>query len=160
MRSHKLIAGLALTVGVVTPLAVTANPAAARATSCRVQLYDIDSLNAAERDGRDELRFLVGGNLFPRFTEDYFPMVTGGDGDPADFEHPTTVVGTIGSVGFDLREVTPPAAGTGDSLGVAIANGVTCFALDRGEVAIEDTFLDGTDETFYSYHVRLKLTGL
>ncbi|MGI5270469.1 hypothetical protein ACQEUU_15045 [Nonomuraea sp. CA-218870] len=159
MRSHQLIAGLALAVGLVVPPAVTAAPAAAMATSCRVELYDIDSLNAAERDGRDELRFLVGGNLFPRFNDDYFPMVTGGDGDPADFEFPTSIV-TIGSVGFDLREVTPPAAGTGDSLGVAIANGTTCFALARGEVAIEETFLDGTDETFYSYHVRLKLTGL
>jgi hypothetical protein len=160
MPSHKLIAGLALAVGLVVPPAVTASPAAAMATSCRVELYDIDSLNAAERDGRDELRFLVGGNLFPRFNDNYFPMVTGGDGDPADFESPTTIVGTIGSVGFDLREVTPPAAGTGISLGVAIANGLTCFALASGEVAIEETFVQGTDETFYSYQVRLKLTGL
>ncbi|MEU7899982.1 hypothetical protein AB0B45_45010 [Nonomuraea sp. NPDC049152] len=158
MHSHKLIAALSLAVGLVAPVALAASPAAAAAGSCRVELYDIDALNVGERDGHDELRFLVGGNLFPN--NGWFTMDTGDDGDPADFGHPSTVVTSNGTASFNLREVTPPWVNSGASLGSVIAHGSTCAPLAVGAVDYEEDFIDGTHGTFYSYKVKLKLTGL
>lgn len=89
MRSRKTIAALALAGGLAAPVVLAASPAAAMAASCRVELYDIDAGSPAERDGQDELRFIVQGNLFPRFDDTHYPMRSGDDGDPADFENPT-----------------------------------------------------------------------
>ncbi|QYC45631.1 hypothetical protein Nocox_40440 [Nonomuraea coxensis DSM 45129] len=158
MRSHQLIAALALVGGMAAPVLVATGPALA-AGSCRVDLYDIDAHNVAERDGQDELRFRVDGNLFPRFGDKYFPMRSGGDGDPADFGNPTTLLVGTENVSFNLREVTPPAVGEGDSLGSAIAHGSVCAGLDEDETEIETTIIEGDDPTEYSYTVRLKLTG-
>ncbi|MED7929039.1 hypothetical protein SMD20_32655 [Nonomuraea sp. LP-02] len=159
MRSHKLIAALALAGGMAAPVLVATGPAHA-AGSCSVTLYDIDAYNVAERDGQDELRFRVDGNMFPRFGDKYFAMRSGGDGDPADFGNPTTLLSSSGTVSFDLREVTPPAVGEGDSLGSAVAHGSRCAPLATDETYIETTFITGEDPTEYSYRVRLKLTGL
>ncbi|MEV4169249.1 hypothetical protein [Nonomuraea sp. NPDC049709] len=157
MRSHKLIVSLGLVAGLAVPAALAASPAAA-ASQCRVELYDIDNLNIAERDGKDELRFLVGGNLFPN--NGYYNMYNGGDGDPGDFGYPSTVVTSTGTVSFNLREVQPPAVGMGDSLGSVVAHGSVCAPLAVGAVDYEEDYIDGTHETFYSYRVKLKLTGL
>lgn len=158
MRSHKLIPALALAAGLIVPAALSASPAAAMTGSCRVELSDIDSLNVDERDGKDELRFMVGGNLFPN--NSYVNMRTGDDSGPTAFGGPSTVVNSTGTASFNLREVTPPAIGSGDSLGSIVAHGSVCAPLTVGQTAFEDDFIDGTDETFYSYHVSLKLTGL
>ncbi|MEW9549859.1 hypothetical protein [Nonomuraea sp. NPDC050783] len=158
MRSHKLVAALALAGGMVAPVLVATGPAHA-AGSCRVDLYDIDANNVAERDGQDELRFKVDGNLFPKFGAKYFAMRSGDDGDPADFGNPTTLLVGTENVSFDLREVTPPIIGEGDSLGSAIAHGTTCAGLAVGATTTETTIVDGHDETDYTYTVRLKLTG-
>ncbi|MFC4118742.1 hypothetical protein [Nonomuraea zeae] len=159
MHSHKLIAALALVTGLAAPVAMTASPAAARAATCTVTLYDIDAFNVAERDGRDELRFEVGGNLFPRFNSNWFGMTAGSDGDPGQFENPSDLIVGNSNVTFDLREVTPPAVGRGDSLGRATAHGSVCAGLAVGATAIEEDIISGTDETAYSYSVRLLLTG-
>ncbi|MGW4407179.1 hypothetical protein ACWEJ6_24345 [Nonomuraea sp. NPDC004702] len=166
MHAHRLIATLALAAGVAAPTALTAGPATATATattaattaSCVITLYDIDANNVAERDGKDELRFKVDGNLFPRFSANYFSMKTGGDGDPADFEYPSTLLVGSEDVKFDLREVTPPIVGEGDSLGKATARGSVCAGLAVGADTTETTIVEGTDETDYTYTVRLKLT--
>jgi hypothetical protein len=160
MHSHKLIAALALATGLAAPVALTASPAsAAMAGSCTVTLYDIDAFNVAERDGRDELRFEVGGNLFPRFSSNWFGMTAGSDGDPGEFENPSDLIVNNNDVTFDLREVTPPAVGRGDRLGVATAHDSVCDGLAVGATAIEEDIITGTDETAYSYSVRLLLTG-
>ncbi|MFI7690199.1 hypothetical protein ACIBQ6_14075 [Nonomuraea sp. NPDC049655] len=162
MHAHRLIATLALAAGVAAPTALTAVPAtattAATTASCVITLYDIDANNVAERDGKDELRFKVDGNLFPKFSANYFSMKTGGDGDPADFEYPSTLLVGSEDVKFDLREVTPPIVGEGDSLGKATAHGSVCAGLAVGADTTETTIVEGTDETDYTYTVRLKLT--
>ncbi|GGT20398.1 hypothetical protein ACFFV7_14715 [Nonomuraea spiralis] len=158
MHAHRLITTFALAAGVVAPVALAAGPAAATTASCVVTLYDLDANNVAERDGKDELRFLVDGNLFPKFNANYFSMKTGGDGDPADFEFPSTLLVGSGDVKFDLREVTPPAVGQGDSLGKATAHGSVCAGLAVGADTTEMSLVQGHDETDYSYTVQLKLT--
>ncbi|TYB59222.1 hypothetical protein FXF51_35215 [Nonomuraea sp. PA05] len=161
MHSHKLIAALALAAGLAAPAVLAASPATATAmaANCRVELYDIDNLNVDERDGKDELRFLVGGNLFPN--NGYVNMRNGDDADPADFGNPSTVVGNSGSVSFSLREVTPPVVGSGDSLGsISVSGSSVCAPLATNAVDYVEDFIDGTDETFYSYQVKLKVTGL
>ncbi|MFG1704987.1 hypothetical protein ACFLIM_17505 [Nonomuraea sp. M3C6] len=158
MHSHKLIATLALAVGLAAPTALAASPAAAATGSCLVELHDIDALNVAERDGHDELRFLVGGNLFPN--NGWFSMSTNSDGDPNQFGFPSTVVSSTGTASFNLREVTPPWVNSGDSLGSVVAHGSVCAPLGPGDEDYEEDFIEGTDGTFYSYLVELKLTGL
>ncbi|GAA4914890.1 hypothetical protein HD597_010683 [Nonomuraea thailandensis] len=158
MRTPRLITALALATGLAAAGALTAGPATAMAANCRVELYDIDNLNVAERDGKDELRFLVGGNLFPN---GYVNMRNGDDADPADFGNPSTVVSSAGSVSFNLREVTPPAIGSGDSLGsISVSGSSVCAPLATNGVAYVEDIIDGTHETFYSYLVELRVTGL
>ncbi|WP_127937204.1 hypothetical protein [Nonomuraea polychroma] len=159
MRSRKTMAALALAGGLVTPAVLAASPAAAAADSCRVTLYDIDAGSVADRDGRDELRFRVEGNLFPRFDAKYHPMRAGGDGDPADFEHPVAIISRTEDVRFNLRETEGPAWGAGDSLGSVVARGSTCAGLDEGETEIVSETLEGRQPTKYEYVVRIKLTG-
>ncbi len=158
MRSHKLMAALALAGGMIAPVLVATGPALA-ASSCRVDLSDIDANNVAESDGQDELRFRVDGNLFPRFGDKYVRMRSGDDSGPSDFGHPTTLLNGTEDVRFNLREVNPPVVGEGRGLGSAIAHGSTCAGLDVGETAFETTIIAAHDETDYSYTVRLKLTG-
>lgn len=160
MHSRKVIAALALAGGLVAPTALTATPAAAMAGSCRVELYDVDAGNVADRDGRDEIRFLVGGNLFPRLNANYFGMNAGGDGDPGDFEDPTSIILNTQNVVFGLRETDGPAWGQGDSLGTVTAFGSTCAGLATGASTIIPQTLTGTEQTAYSYEVRLRMTAL
>ncbi|MEU4408639.1 hypothetical protein AB0F88_29315 [Streptosporangium sp. NPDC023963] len=160
MHSRKVIAALALAGGLVAPVALAATPAAAMAGSCRVELYDIDAGNVADRDGRDEVRFLVGGNLFPRLNANYFGMNAGGDGDPGDFEDPTSIILNTQDVVFDLRETDGPVWGRGDSLGTVTASGSTCAGLATGASTIIADTLTGTEQTAYSYVVRLEMTAL
>jgi hypothetical protein len=160
MRSHRLIPVLALAAGLTVPAALAAAPSAnasALATSCRVEMYDLDSNSVDEADGTDELRIEVGSNLYPA---SYFGMGTGDDGDPADFGNPSTTVGNTGSVVFSLREVTPPVVRAGYNLGSITAQGSTCATLATGQTAIISKTITGTDETYYSYYFRLVMTGL
>lgn len=158
MRSHRLLTALVLAGALAAPAAI-AGPAAALADSCRVELHDIDAYNVAERDGQDELRFRVDGNLFPRFGDKYHAMRSGDDADPGDFGNPTTLLVVGQNVTFSLREVTPPAVGEGDSLGAATAWSSTCAALDEDEVDYDETTITGSEPTSYSYKVTLKLIG-
>ncbi|MEU8203529.1 hypothetical protein [Streptosporangium sp. NPDC049046] len=160
MHSRKVIAALALAGGLVAPMALAATPAAAMAGSCRVELEDIDAGNVADRDGRDELRFLVDGNLFPRINANYYGMNAGDDGDPRDFEYPTSIILNTQDVVFDLREVDGPVWGQGDRLGTVTALGSTCAGLATGAVRIITRTLTGTEQTDYSYVVSLEMTGL
>ncbi|GAA2986081.1 hypothetical protein [Streptosporangium longisporum] len=161
MHSRKVIAALALAAGLVAPMALAATPAAAMVGSCRVELYDIDAGNVADRDGRDEVRFLVGGNLFPRLNANYFGMNTGDDGDPGQFEDPATIIQNTQNAVFDLRETDGPVWGQGDSLGTVTALGSTCAGLTTaGDSTIITDTLTGTEQTAYSYQVRLKMIAL
>ncbi|MGC5014352.1 hypothetical protein ACLQ2R_26610 [Streptosporangium sp. DT93] len=160
MHSRKVIAALALSAGLVAPVALAATPAAAMAGSCSVTLYDIDAGNVADRDGRDELRFLVDGNLFPRLNANYYGMNSGGDGDPGDFENPSSIILSNQNVSFQLRETDGPAWGQGDLLGTVTAFGATCAGLAAGADTIVPGILTGTQQTSYSYEVRLKMTAL
>lgn len=160
MRSRKTIAALALAGGLAAPVVLAASPAAAMAASCRVELYDIDAGSPAERDGQDELRFIVQGNLFPRFDDTHYPMRSGDDGDPADFENPTAIISSTENVAFNLREADGPIWGQGDGLGIVTAFGATCAGLDTDETEIVDETLEGFQPTEYDYRVRLKMTGL
>lgn len=160
MHSRKMIAALALAGGMVAPVALATTPAAAMAGSCRVTLYDIDAGNVADRDGRDELRFLVDGNLFPRINANYYGMNAGDDGDPGDFENPTSIILSTQNVAFQLREADGPIWGRGDLLGTVTATGGTCAGLPTGGTTTVTRTLTGTEQTAYSYVVSLKLTGL
>ncbi|GAA3254304.1 hypothetical protein [Nonomuraea helvata] len=159
MRSHKLIAGLALATGLAAPAALAASPAQAAPGSCRVDLHKIVANNVAERDGKDELRFKVDGNLFPKFGDKFHAMKSGDSADGADFGNPTTlVVLDSGNKSFNLREVTPPIVGDGDSLGSATAHESTCRGLSTGQHADDVTIISGSDETQYTYTVTLRQT--
>ncbi|WP_433435648.1 hypothetical protein [Nonomuraea sp. CA-141351] len=159
MRSHKLIAGLALATGLAAPAVLAATPAHATAASCRVDLFKIVANNVAEKDGQDELRFEVDGNLFPKFGDKYHAMKSGDTAYAAAFGNPTTllVVGS-GNESFDLREVTPPIVSDGDHLGWATAYQSTCEGLSAGQHADDTTIIQGTDETAYTYTVTLRQT--
>ncbi|MEV1167217.1 hypothetical protein [Nonomuraea sp. NPDC049784] len=159
MRSHKLIAGLALAAGLAAPAVLAVTPAHATAASCRVDLYKIVANNVAERDGKDELRFKVDGNLFPKFGDKYHVMKSGDTAYATAFGNPTTllVVGS-GNKLFGLREVTPPFVSDGDPLGSATAHESTCKGLSAGQHADDPTIITGTDETAYTYTVTLRLT--
>ncbi|WP_433359226.1 hypothetical protein [Streptosporangium sp. CA-115845] len=160
MHSRKVIAALTLAGGLVAPMALAAAPASAMAGSCRVELYDIDAGNVADRDGRDELRFLVDGNLFPRINANYFGMNAGDDGDPGDFEDPTSIILSTQDVDFDLRETDGPVWGQGDLLGTVTALGNTCAGLATGATRTITRTLTGTEQTAYSYVVSLEMTAL
>ncbi|MEV0390709.1 hypothetical protein [Nonomuraea sp. NPDC050643] len=160
MHSRKVIATLALAGGLVAPMALTAAPAAAMAGSCRVELFHIDAGNVADRDGQDELRFLVDGNLFPRINANNFGMNAGDDGDPGDFEDPTSIIVNTQNVDFGLRETDGPVWGQGDLLGTVTGLGSTCAGLATGATRTITRTLTGTEQTAYSYVVSLEMTAL
>jgi hypothetical protein len=158
MRTRTLVTGLGLAAGLAVPVGVAA-PAQAvtAATACTVELSSIYAGNVAERDGRDELRFRVDGNLFPRFNSNYSTMTAGDTDYGSNFEDPTTVVDGSHSASFNLREVTPPATGSGDSLGSATADWSDCDDLTVGEtVNLPSQSITGTHKTYYDYRVVLK----
>nr|WP_062338844.1 hypothetical protein [Herbidospora sakaeratensis] len=157
---RKLIGVLALSAAVVAPVAVAA-PAYA-AVPCRVELYSIYANNVDESDGRDELRFSVGGNLYPTVNYNHVKMVTGDTKYPASFENPSSVITSVGgSVSFTLREVTLPSPGWGTSLGSATADGGDCAGLPVGQSLVLPTqFISGTNSTWYSYEVKLEVTAI
>lgn len=160
MRTAKLIPALALAAALTVP-AASAAPANASAvsTSCRVEFYDLDAINVAESDGQDELRLRVDGYLYPT-GNDWVPMQAGDDADPDDFDDVGVTAGTTGIVSFSLREVTPPAAGSGTSLGYIYAYNSTCATLTRGETYTFVERITGTDETYYAYDIKVRMTGL
>ncbi|WP_062346424.1 hypothetical protein [Herbidospora yilanensis] len=157
---RKLFGVLALSTALVAPVAVAA-PAHA-AVPCRVELYSIYANNVDETDGRDELRFLVGGNLYPRVNSNHVKMVTGDIAYGASFENPSSVItSTGGSVSFSLREVTLPSPGSGTALGSAVATGSNCSGLNVGQSLILPTqFISGSNSTWYSYEVKLEVTAI
>ena len=160
MRSHKLVPALALAAALIAPAALAAAPSAsasARATSCRVEFYDLDANNVDESDGKDELRLLVDNYLYPN---GWVNMRAGDDADPSDFNNVSTTVGTTGLVSFSLREVAPPVVANGVGLGAVYAYGATCATLSYGQVYTVTERLTGTDETYYSYDIKLRMTGL
>lgn len=160
MRTRTLVAGL----GVAASLALVSAPAQAAATpatACIVSLYSIYAGNVDENDGRDELRFRVDGNLFPRFNSNYSTMTAGDTDYASNFESPTTVVDASHSASFNLREVTPPAVGSGDSLGSATADWSDCDSLDVGEsLNLGSQAITGNHDTYYDYRVVLRVTGI
>ncbi|MFG1685384.1 hypothetical protein ACGFNP_34845 [Nonomuraea sp. NPDC049269] len=159
LRSHKLLAALALTTVLSAPAVLAAVPAAnasATASSCRVEFYDLDAINVSESDGKDELRLKVDGYLWPA---GWVNMREGDDADPAHFSNVSTTVSGNTIKSFSLREVTPPAVGSGTSLGSISAYGGTCQTLDRGEVYLYEEDLTGTLETPYWYVMKLRMIG-
>ncbi|WP_169981884.1 hypothetical protein [Microbispora sp. H10836] len=162
MRIRTLVTGLGLAAGLVVPAGVsTPAHAVTAATACTVELNSIYAGNVDEKDGRDELRFRVDGNLFPRVNSKYSTMTAGDTDYGSDFEDPTTIVDPTHSASFNLREVTPPAAGSGTSLGSATADWSDCDTLDVGEwVDLPSQKISGTDETYYDYRVVLRVTGI
>jgi hypothetical protein len=160
MHSRKVIAALALAGGMVAPVALAATPASAMAASCRVVLDHVEAGNTADRDGRDELRFLVDGNLFPRFNADHFDMNAGDEGDAGDFENPTSIISNTQNVDFELRETDGPVWGAGDLLGTVTGLGSMCAGLATGASRGISRTLTGTEQTAYSYVVEIRMTAL
>jgi hypothetical protein len=158
MRSAKLIPALALAAALAVPVASAApTNASAASTSCRVEFYDLDAINVDESDGQDELRLLVDSYLYPN---GWVPMRAGDDADPKDFDNVSTTVGTTGLVSFSLREVTPPFVSSGTGLGYIYAYGATCATLTRGQTYTFVQRITGTDESYYSYDIKLLMIGL
>src|SRR5262245_38588491 len=105
---RKLIAVLAI---LAAPVAVA--PPAPADVPCRAELYSIYANNLNEMDGKDELRFSIGGNLYPTVHKDWVKIASGKTKYSAAFERPSGLISTsTGSAIFSLREVTPPAAGS------------------------------------------------
>jgi len=160
LRSHKLFAtALALSAVLSAPAVLVAAPAATAstaATSCRVEFYDLDAIDVAESDGKDELRLKVDGYLWPA---GWVNMREGDDADPGHFSNVTATVSGNGTESFSLREVTPPAVGSGVSLGSITAYGGTCQMLDVGEIYPYTQNLVGTYETPYWYVMKLRMIG-
>ncbi|MGW5266698.1 hypothetical protein ACWEQG_37465 [Microbispora sp. NPDC004025] len=162
MRIRTLVTGLGLAAGLLVPAGVS-SPAHAvtAATACTVELYSIYAGNVDEKDGRDELRFRVDGNLFPRVNSNYSTMTAGDTDYGSDFEDPTTIVDASHSASFQLREVTPPAVGSGTHLGSATADWSDCNTLQVGQaVNLPSQSISGTDKTYYDYRVVLRVTGI
>ncbi|MFI6483452.1 hypothetical protein ACIBH1_36370 [Nonomuraea sp. NPDC050663] len=59
------------------------------------------------------------------------------------------------------RGHTPPAVGSGDSLGSATADWSDCDSLDVGEALnLGSQAITGTHDTYYDYRVVLRVTGI
>jgi hypothetical protein len=160
MRSQKLIPALALAAGLAVPAALAAAPpagATAAATTCQVDLDYVDLYNVDESDGTDEVRIDLGGYFYP---SNWVNMRNGDRAYSGNFGSPNTTIGTTGSANFSLREVTPPIVGSGTNLGSITARGSTCSTLSTGQVAYISKNITGTDDTYYSYYIRLVMTGL
>jgi hypothetical protein len=102
----------------------------------------------------------VDGNLYPRISKKWNEMFTGNVDDASQFEDPSVILDIKHStVTFRLKEVAPTAAGSGDSLGnVSVFYTSDCSGLLPGTNIEPAVTVSGTDETFYSYVVHLKLT--
>ncbi|RJL32084.1 hypothetical protein [Bailinhaonella thermotolerans] len=158
MRSSKVVSVLALVAALVgTVASAPAAGAAARSTTCRVTLYDLDAVNVGESDGRDEFQLLVDSYFYPN---GWVGMRARDDADPVHFDNVSTTIGTTGIESFALREVTPPILGSGTSYGAISAYGGTCATLSRGQDHIYREILSGYDETYYEYEIAIKMTGL
>jgi hypothetical protein len=162
MRSQQLIPALALAAALAVPAALAAAPPAGATTaaaSCLVELGYVDLNNVDELDGTDEVRIDLGGLLYPG-TGSAVRMRSGDRALSASFGNPSTTITPTGSAVYSVREVTPPFPGGGTDLGATTASGALCAALAPGQVVSWATTITGIDETFYSYSVRLMMTGL
>ncbi|MBB5781239.1 hypothetical protein [Nonomuraea jabiensis] len=162
MRTHKLIPALALTAALAVPAALAVAPpagAAARASTCRVELDYIDANNVDESDNVDEIRINLGGIMYPAGNT-WVNMWAGARAYTASFGSPSATISSAGSALFSVREVTPPLVGSGTSLGSITAQGSVCATLSPGQSVGLTKTITGTDDTYYSYYIRLVMTGL
>ncbi|MFG6191724.1 hypothetical protein [Nonomuraea sp. JJY05] len=162
MRTQKLIPGLALAAVLAVPVALAAAPpagATARAATCRVELDYIDSNNVDESDGVDEIRVNLGGIMYPA-GNNWVNMWGGARAYTASFGSPSATISSSGSALYSVREVTPPWVAGGTTLGTITAQGSLCATLSTGQTVGLTKTITGTDDTFYSYFIRLVMTGL
>jgi hypothetical protein len=162
MRTHKVIPALALAAGLAVPAALVAAPpagATARAATCRVELDYIDSNNVDESDGVDEIRVNLGGIMYPA-GNNWVNMWGGARAYTGSFGSPSATISSAGSALYTVSEVTPPWVAGGTTLGTIRALGSTCATLSTGQVVGLTRTISGTDDTFYSYFIRLEMTGL
>ncbi|WP_214325712.1 hypothetical protein [Nonomuraea sediminis] len=162
MRSQRLIPALVLAAGLAIPAAVaTASPAGAKAaaTTCRVEVDYVDLYDVDEKDGTDEVKIDLAGYYYPSGSK-YVAMSNGDRAYSGNFANPTTTIGTSGWANFSLREVDPPIVGSGYNLGSINAYGSTCATLSTGQIAYVYKTITGTQKTYYSYYIRLVMTGL
>ncbi|MEW1848188.1 hypothetical protein AB0392_60385 [Nonomuraea angiospora] len=162
MRTQKLIPALALTAALAVPATLAAAPpagATARAATCRVELDYIDANNVDESDNVDEIRINLGGIMYPAGNT-WVNMWTGARAYTASFGSPSATISSAGSALFSLREVTPPWVGSGTNLGSITAQGSVCATLSTGQSVGLTKTITGTDDTYYSYYIRLEMTGL
>ncbi|MFI6601449.1 hypothetical protein ACIBHX_34810 [Nonomuraea sp. NPDC050536] len=157
----KLISALALVAGLVVPAAAAAAPAhaTAAATTCRVDLDYVDLYDVDEKDGTDEVKIDLAGYFYPSGSK-YVAMQNGDRAYSGNFAGPSTTIGTTGWANFSIREVDPPIIGSGYNLGSINAYGSTCAGLSTGQVAYISKSITGTDKTYYSYYIKLVMTGL
>lgn len=87
-------------------------------------------------------------------------MWAGASATSGSFGSPSAVISSAGSALYTLSEVTPPWVGSGTTLGTIRAQGAVCAGLSVGQVAGITKTISGTDDTFYSYFIRLEMTGL
>ncbi|UBU09558.1 hypothetical protein [Nonomuraea gerenzanensis] len=162
MHSRKLIAILALVTGLAAPGAVFAGPAAADVESCEVEIVEIIAYDVSEKDGKDELRVKIGGNLFPNNG-----WVNARNGDvlgPGSFGDPVALLEVDdGDLAVSLREVTPPYVNDGYNLGTAYASATQCSNLDPGYFVEDEDYIEGNvngnSNKHYDYAIRLRLIG-
>ncbi|MFI6735196.1 hypothetical protein ACIBI9_19900 [Nonomuraea sp. NPDC050451] len=162
MRTQKLIPALALATVLAVPAALAAAPAAgatARAATCRVELDYLDSNYVDESDGVDEIRINLGGIMYPAGNT-WVSMWAGARAYTASFGSPSATISSAGSALFSVREVTPPWVSSGTSLGSIRAEGSVCATLSTGQTVGLTKTITGTNDTFYSYYIRLVMTGL
>ncbi|MET9251435.1 hypothetical protein [Nonomuraea sp. NPDC003709] len=162
MRTQKLIPALALTATLAVPTALAVAPpagATARAATCRVELDYIDSNNVDESDNVDEIRINLGGIMYPA-GNNWVNMWAGSRAYTASFGSPSATISSSGSALYSLREVTPPWVSGGTTLGTITAQGSVCATLSTGQSVGLVKTITGTDDTYYSYYIRLVMTGL
>lgn len=154
-HSYKLAAALALTAAVAVPAAPAAQAATAT-SSCRVEFYDLDAIEVAESDGKDEIRVRLLPYLYPA---GWVNMRAGDDADPADFNIPDITISGNTIKSYSLREVTPPLVGAGVELGAIEVYGGTCGTLDPGEVYTYTKNIVGTYEESFWYVMKVRMIG-
>ncbi|TYB70162.1 hypothetical protein FXF51_03560 [Nonomuraea sp. PA05] len=162
MHSRKLIAVLVLAAGLVVPGTVFAGPAAADVESCEVEIVEIVAYDVSEKDGKDELRVKIGGNLFPN--NGYVNARNGDTLSPGDFGDPVALLEVDdGDLAVSLREVTPPYVNDGYNLGSAYASATQCSGLDPGYFVEDEDIVqgdvNGNSSKHYEYAITLRLIG-
>ncbi|MBO3751178.1 hypothetical protein J5X84_34325 [Streptosporangiaceae bacterium NEAU-GS5] len=158
MRVHTLI--ITLAVAAVAAVAIALAGPARAAAGCIVELDSIYAGNVDEGSGVDEIRVEVDGQSYPRISRKWTEMFAGAIGYASQFEDPSVILDVDHStVTFGLREVTPPAASSGDSLGGAtVSYASDCAGLPPGANVKRALTVSGIGETSYSYLVHLQLT--